>query len=210
MTSIVKTRQEPKANFFKTPSQFRKWLDNNNGRSIEIWVGLYKKDSTERGITYSEALDQALCYGWIDGALESIDENVWMKRFTPRKPGSIWSLVNIKRVEKLNKLGLMTPAGLKAFNARLKEKSGIYSYEQEEKELADDYKKKLMANKKAWECFQSQAHSYQRTVIHWVMRAKREKTRQKRLMELIEESSKGLRLARFTYSLWKKNKSSKQ
>jgi uncharacterized protein YdeI (YjbR/CyaY-like superfamily) len=205
--SIVKTRLKSAANFFRSSTEFRRWLDDNHDSATEIWVGLYKKNSAEKGITYSETLDQALCYGWIDGALKSVDENVWMKRFTPRKPGSIWSLVNIKRVEELKKRSLMMPAGLRAFDARVKEKSGIYSYEQKEKDLAEDYKKKLTANRKAWKFFQSQAPSYRRTATHWVMRAKQEETRQKRLNELIEESGKGLRLKQFAYSSWKREKS---
>ncbi len=195
---------------FKSPSEFRIWLDKNHESAQEIWIGLNKKKSIQKRITYHEALDQALCYEWIDGSIKSIDENLWMKRFTPRKPGSIWSLVNIKRAEELKQLGLMEPAGLKAFNARLKEKSGVYSYEQKEADLSDDYRKRFSANKKAWDFFQSQARSYRRTATHWVMRAKEEETRLRRLGELIEESEKGLRLARFTYSLWMRKKSGKE
>lgn len=199
--------KEKKAKSFKSPNEFRKWLDTNHDKVTEIWVILNKKKSNSEGIAYSEALDQALCYGWIDSSIISIDENRWMKRFTPRKARSIWSLVNIKRVEELKGLGLVKPEGLNAFNARLKEKSGIYSYEQKnEAKLSRDYEEKFKSNKKAWDFFRGQARSYKRTTVHWVMRAKRDETRLKRLDKLIKESGSGSRLAQFTYSLWVKKK----
>ena len=195
--------------FFKTSAEFRKWLKANHDSARDIWVGLYKGKSSTKGITYSEALDEALCYGWIDGALRSFDKETWTKRFTPRKPGSIWSRVNVRHVERLMKLGLMQPAGLKAFNERRADKTGIYSYEQETAELSAPYEKRFRKNKKAWDFFGKQAASYRKTATHWVMRAKKEETRVKRLDELIEESGKGMRLARFTYKLWKEQKSGK-
>ncbi len=194
------------AKFFQSPDRFRKWLESNRASAQEIWIGFYKKSARKKGITYSEALDQALCYGWIDAVVIRIDEKRWMKRFTPRKPGSIWSLINIKRAKELTELGLMTPSGLRVFNARLKEKSGIYAYEQKDAELAGDYERKLKANEKAWDYFQAQAPSYRKTVIHWIMRAKKEETRLRRLNELIKGSERGLRMDQFTYSLPTKRK----
>ena len=196
--------------FFKTSAEFRKWLKANHDSARDIWVGLYKGKSSTKGITYSEALDEALCYGWIDGALRSFDKETWTKRFTPRKPGSIWSRVNVRHVERSMKLGLMQPAGLKAFNERRADKTGIYSYEQETAELSAPYERKFKKNKEAWEFFNGQAASYRKTASHWVMRAKKEETRVKRLDELIEESGKGMRLAQFTYQLWKERKSEKE
>jgi uncharacterized protein YdeI (YjbR/CyaY-like superfamily) len=203
-------KPESRVFYFKTSADFRKWLEANHDSAQEIWVGLYQRDSANRGITYSEALDEALCYGWIDGALLSIDANRWMKRFTPRKKGSIWSLVNVKRAEELIGLGSMNDTGLKAFNARRDDKTGVYSYEQEDAELSEPYAKKFRKNRKAWDFFNRQAASYRKTTTYWVVRAKREDTRMKRLDELIAESAKGKRLARFTYSLWKEKKSGKK
>lgn len=192
--------------FFKTSAEFRKWLKANHDSARDIWVGLYKGKSSTKGITYSEALDEALCYGWIDGALRSFDKETWTKRFTPRKPGSIWSRVNVRHVERLMKLGQMQPAGLKAFNERRADKTGIYSYEQDGANFGKEYEKKFKSNKRAWGFFKEQAASYRKTATHWVMRAKKEETRVKRLDELIEESGRGMRLAQFTYQLWKEKR----
>lgn len=206
----LKTESGTKAAiFFNTPAEFREWLKANHDSAREIWVGLYKSKFPTKGITYSEALDEALCYGWIDGALRSFDKETWTKRFTPRKPGSIWSRVNVRHVERLMKLGLMQPAGLKAFGERRADKTGIYSYEQDAANFSKEYEKKFKSNKGGWIFFNKQAASYRKTATHWVMRAKKEETRMKRLDELIEESGQGMRLAQFTYQLWKERKSGK-
>ena len=196
--------------FFKTSAEFRKWLKANHDSARDIWVGLYKGKSSTKGITYSEALDEALCYGWIDGALRSFDEETWTKRFTPRKPGSIWSRVNVRHVERLMKLGQMQPAGLKAFSERRADKTGIYSYKQDGVNFNKEYEKEFKSNKRAWGFFNNQAASYRKTATHWVMRAKKEETRLRRFDGLISGSSKGKRLARFTYQLWKQKKSEKK
>ncbi|MGZ5134834.1 MAG: YdeI/OmpD-associated family protein [Flavitalea sp.] len=185
---------ESKLIFFSTPSGFRKWLAKNHSNVTEQWVGFYKKDSGKPSITWPESVDQALCYGWIDGIRKSIDEVSYMIRFTPRKKGSNWSIVNIKRVAELRKLGVMKPAGLKIFKARDPGKVPMYSFEQQEMKLSASYEKKLMANKKAWLFFQSQAPYYRRTASWWVISAKQEQTQLKRLEILITSSERGERI----------------
>jgi uncharacterized protein YdeI (YjbR/CyaY-like superfamily) len=178
--------------FFATPSKLRTWLARHHNKTRELWVGFYKKDSGKASITWPQAVDAALCFGWIDGVRKSIDEISYTIRLTPRKPRTIWSAVNIKKAQELTKLGLMHPAGLEAFQARTKERSGIYSYEQRRNAKLDpQYEKKLRANRKAYEFFQSQAPWYQRTSIFWVMSAKKEETRLKRLATLIACSRDG-------------------
>jgi uncharacterized protein YdeI (YjbR/CyaY-like superfamily) len=175
-----------KPEFFPTPSDLRNWLAQHHDHTRELWVGFYKRNSGKPSLTWPEAVDVALCYGWIDGVRKSIDEISYTIRLTPRKPRSTWSAINIKKVQKLTKLGLMQPAGLKAFQSRTKDRSGIYSYEQRRNAKLDArYEKKLRTNKKAYEFFQAQAPWYQRTSIFWVMSAKKEETRLKRLAALI-------------------------
>jgi uncharacterized protein YdeI (YjbR/CyaY-like superfamily) len=186
------------AKFFKTPAEFRKWLEKNHAEAQELWVGYYKKDSRRPSLTWPQSVDEALCFGWIDGVRKSLDEVSYMIRFTPRKPRSVWSNVNIKRVEELSKAGVMQPAGLKAFEQRKQDKSGIYAYEQKEQKLGGDYEQKLKANTKAWEFFHKQAPWYQRTVSWWVISAKKEETRQKRLDQLIAASAEGRTVSQFT------------
>jgi len=185
--------------FFESPAAFRAWFEENHERARELWVGFYKTNSGKPSITWPEAVDQALCFGWIDGVRKSIDESSYKIRFTPRKPRSIWSSVNVKRVGELMEMGLMQPAGLKAFQERDEEKSRLYSYERQDPRLDDAYEVKFRANTKAWDYFQSQALSYQKAATWWVMSAKSEDTRLKRLATLIEDSEQGKRLANLTY-----------
>jgi len=180
--------------FFKSPSAFRKWLEANHSSAKELWVGFYKKDSGKPSITWPESVDEALCFGWIDGLRKKIDNQSYMIRFSPRKSTSIWSAVNIGHAQRLIKEGLMQPVGLKAFEARKENRSGIYSYEQRSPELEDKYARKLKRNKAAWEFFQSQPPSYRKTINWWIVSAKQEETRIKRLDRLIETSAKGRRL----------------
>jgi uncharacterized protein YdeI (YjbR/CyaY-like superfamily) len=167
-------------------------------------LGFYHTGSGKTGITYFEALDEALCFGWIDGIRKNFDSSSYTIRFTPRRPRSIWSAINIKRVESLTERGLMRPAGVAAFEKRSKARSGIYSFEQREPNLGTVYRKKFVANKEAWTFFRSQAPSFQRDATWWVMSAKKEETRIKRLDELIAHSSKGSRPPRF--APWVANK----
>jgi uncharacterized protein YdeI (YjbR/CyaY-like superfamily) len=180
--------------FFKTPSTFRKWLEAHHATSKELWVGFYKKSSGKPSITWPESVDEALCFGWIDGIRKSVDAESYMIRFTPRKPSSVWSAVNIRNVEKLVKENQMRPAGLKAFEARKENRSGIYSYEQRSAELVEPYLGKLKRHKAAWEFFQAQPAGYRKQMNWWVVSAKQEETRLKRLARLIEESVAGRRL----------------
>jgi len=175
--------------FFATAEEYRSWLEDHHGNSAELWVGFYKITSRKPSITWPEAVDEALCFGWIDGQRRGIDRISYSIRFTPRKPGGIWSSVNVKRVKELTARGLMRPAGLQAFEARNPGKSGIYSYDQRKAaELDPAAERQFRANKKAWEFFQKQPPSYRKAAIWWVVSAKRAETRVKRLSELIRDS----------------------
>ncbi len=174
--------------YFKTASDFRKWLMINHDTAKELLVGFYKVKSSKPSITWSESVDQALCFGWIDGVRKSIDEESYSIRFTPRKENSIWSAINIKKVEELNKKELMYPPGTKAFQNRKENKSSIYSYEKSSVILPKKFEKILKSNKKAWQFFTNMAPSYSRAAIHWIVSAKREETKMKRLQELITDS----------------------
>lgn len=180
--------------FFETPAAFRKWLAKHHAKATELLVGFYKTDSGRPSITWPESVDQALCFGWIDGVRRRIDDVSYSIRFTPRKPTSNWSAINIAKVAELTRLGLMQPAGLRAFEQRREEKSGIYAYENAPRTLDSAYEKTFRANKKAWEYFSGQAPSYRRVCIYWVMGAKKEETRERRLRTLIDDSAAGRRV----------------
>jgi len=183
----------PKTLFFATPADFHAWLEKNHALHTELSVGFYKRASGRPSITWPESVDAALCYGWIDGVRNSIDATSYRIRFTPRKPTSTWSAINVKRVAELTKLGLMHEAGMKAFDARKGDKTGIYAYEQRKTaELPPAYAKKFRANRKAWVFFKKQPPWYQRTATYRVISAKQEATREKRLAELIRDSEAGL------------------
>jgi uncharacterized protein YdeI (YjbR/CyaY-like superfamily) len=181
--------------FFKTPADFRQWLDKNHDQEKELLVGFYKTGTKKPSITWPESVDQALCYGWIDGVRKSIDEESYTIRFTPRKPTSIWSAINIKKMEELQAKGLVKPEGITAFEKRTESKSRIYSHEREkDAELPVALDKVLKANKKAWEFFSTQAPSYQKVMLHWITSAKQEKTVQSRFEKLIQASEEGKRV----------------
>jgi uncharacterized protein YdeI (YjbR/CyaY-like superfamily) len=183
-----------KPRFFASPAQFRRWLEKNHATTEELVVGFHKKSSGKNSITYPEALDEALCFGWIDGVRRNFDETSYTIRFTPRRPRSIWSLVNVRHVERLQKEGRMHAAGVAAFAQRDPQRTGIYSFESRPRELAEEYEKELRKNKAAWEFFQAQPAGWKRTVSFWIMSAKKEETRLKRLQRLIESSAKGERV----------------
>lgn len=185
--------------FFATQSDFRKWLEKNHGKATELFVGFYKVNSGKPSMTWSQSVDQAICFGWIDGVRKSIDKDSYLIRFTPRKPTSTWSAINIKKVEELSKQGLMHPAGFASFNLRKEHKSRIYSYEKEAVKLSDEFEKKFKANKKAWTFFQSLPPSYHKPAINWVMSAKQEATSIKRLDELINDSEAGRKIKQLSY-----------
>jgi uncharacterized protein YdeI (YjbR/CyaY-like superfamily) len=174
--------------FFKSQAAFRKWLEKNHQIKTELLVGFYKKATGKPTMTWSQSVDEALCFGWIDGIRRSIDEKSYCIRFTPRKSKSNWSQVNIKKVEELKKRGLMKQSGLDAFNSRKIQKSGIYSFENKPAKLDDDLEIIFRSNHEAWKFFSGQAPSYRRTAYYWVLSAKQESTRLNRLLKLIAKS----------------------
>jgi uncharacterized protein YdeI (YjbR/CyaY-like superfamily) len=180
--------------FFPDPADLRRWLEANHDTANELWVALYKKASGRPSITWPQLVDELLCFGWIDGLRRSVDDASYSIRITPRKPTSIWSDKNTQRVQELIESGRMTPAGLAAFGRREPERSGVYSFENDVPELGEAYEADLRANAAAWQFFQSQPPSYRRTATAWVISAKREETRRRRLATLIEDSANGLRI----------------
>ena len=192
-------KETPAPMFFATPDDFRAWFEQNHETTAELWVGFYKVGSGRLSITWPQAVDQALCFGWIDGVRKRIDDESYVIRFTPRKPNSTWSAVNIRRFRELEAQGRVRPAGLRAFAARADEKSAIYAYEQHEAaELDPEADKQFRANERAWTFFQSQPPSYRRTAIYWVISAKREETRARRLATLIADSEASRTIAPLT------------
>ena len=183
----------PEIKFFKSQPEFRRWLKANHGKCDELLVGFFKVGTGKPSISWKESVDEALCFGWIDGVRKSIDGERYMIRFTPRKATSNWSKVNIKRYGELKQLGLVMPCGAAAFE-RSSGKRRDYSYEQQPRKLDDAFEKILRKNKKAWEFFSAQAPWYQRVASFWVMSAKKEETRQKRLAKLVEDCESGRQL----------------
>jgi uncharacterized protein YdeI (YjbR/CyaY-like superfamily) len=173
--------------FFKTQDDFRKWLERHHEKETELIVGFYKVASRKPSMSWSHSVDQALCFGWIDGVRKSIDKESYSIRFTPRRSTSNWSAINIKKIEELKKTGLMKPAGLKAFSLRKENKSEIYSYEKDTLFLDSNYEVQFRENKKAWDFFMKQAPSYKKAIMRWIMSAMQEKTRQSRLEKTIKE-----------------------
>jgi uncharacterized protein YdeI (YjbR/CyaY-like superfamily) len=177
--------------FFRGPEQLRRWFARNHASKTEIWVGYYKKDSGKPSITWPESVDEALCVGWIDGIRKSIDAESYKIRFTPRRPRSIWSAVNIRRVGELIKEKRMQPAGLRAFEARKENRSGIYAYEQRRAVLEDPYDAVLKKYPAARAFFEAQPPSYRKTISWYIVSAKKEETRMRRLMQMIDLWSRG-------------------
>ncbi len=180
-----------KPRFFKTPTEFRAWLAKHHAMAAELLVGFHKKGSGKPSITWPESVDEALCVGWIDGIRRRIDDDSYSIRFTPRRPGSIWSAVNTRRVAVLTREGRMLEAGLAAFKARDAKKTAIYSYERETATFPLAFEKAFRANATAWGHFNAAAPSYRRLAAYWVTTAKQEETRQRRLATLIASWEKG-------------------
>jgi uncharacterized protein YdeI (YjbR/CyaY-like superfamily) len=183
-----------KAVYFATPAEFGRWLARNQAAETEILVGFFKKDSGKPSMTWPQSVDEALCFGWIDGIRRRVDELRYTIRFTPRKAGSIWSAVNIRRVEELTRSGRMRKAGVKAFEARSETRSRIYSYEQKHEGLSEPYAGALRKNATAWKFFQSRGAWYRKKASWWVMSAKKEETRTARLARLVAASARGVEL----------------
>ncbi len=189
--------------FFSTQQEFRKWLENNYQTATELSVGFYKVNASKPSMSWSQSVDQALCFGWIDGVRKSIDAESYKIRFTPRKKTSIWSAVNINKVEQLIAQKLMQPAGLEIYNLRSEENAIGYSTASKSSKLSSAYEKTFKANNKAWDYFKTLAPSYKKSSVHWVMSGKQESTQLKRLNELIADSEQET-------NKWKHNKYNKK
>jgi uncharacterized protein YdeI (YjbR/CyaY-like superfamily) len=181
--------------FFASAADFRRWLKRHHAKRPELWVGFYKKDSGRGGLTYAEAVDEALCYGWIDGQVRRIDETSHMQRYTPRRPGSIWSKINVAKVRRLIAAGRMQPAGIAAFKARTAAKTGVYSFERKQPAaLPPDFAKRFRANRKAWAFFNAQPPGYQRLLVHKIVSGKQAATRERWLARVVAASAANKRL----------------
>jgi uncharacterized protein YdeI (YjbR/CyaY-like superfamily) len=175
--------------YFSSPLAFGRWLEKHHGKRTALWVGFHRKATGRPSLTWSESVDEALCWGWIDGIRKSVDSTRFTQRFTPRKPGSIWSAINIRKVKALIASGRMRPPGLAAFRARRSDRSAVYSFEQKKTpKLSASYERIFRRNRAAWEFFRTRTHAYRRVTSHWVISAKQEETRLRRLGILIESS----------------------
>ncbi|MBM3907482.1 MAG: YdeI/OmpD-associated family protein [Gemmatimonadetes bacterium] len=183
-----------KPRFFRTLKSLRAWFTNHGSSERELWIGYYKKASGKRGVVYKEALDEALCWGWIDGQIRSLDADCYMQRWTPRKPTSNWSNVNVRKVQALIAAGRMQPAGLAAFERRKAERTGVYSFEKAPPKFAPAFLKRFKANAKAWAFFEAQPPGYRRTCADYVMSAKREETRERRFALVLKHSGQQERI----------------
>ena len=182
--------------FFETPAKFRAWLERHHDTAEELLVGFWKKDTGKPSIDWPQARDQALCFGWIDGVRKSLGADSYTIRFTPRRPGSVWSKVNLERFRALKREGAMTPAGEQAFAAG-KEHRSHYSDESAPRELAPEEIERFKANARAWEDWEKRPPGYRKVALHWVTSAKKPETRARRLATLIEDSAHGRRIASY-------------
>jgi uncharacterized protein YdeI (YjbR/CyaY-like superfamily) len=181
--------------YFESPGAFRVWLEAHHGSVTSLWVGFHKSKTGRAGLSWPQSVDEALCFGWIDGLRKGVDDERYVIRFSRRKPGSIWSAVNIERVRQLEAEGRMREAGRAAFAARRENRSGVYSYEQRPTDLPEPYATELSGNADAYAFFTSQPPSYRKAATWWVLSAKTEATRRRRLEQLVRDSAAGLRLA---------------
>ena len=181
--------------FFATPAHFRAWLARNADQASVLNVGFYKVGTGRPSMTWPQSVDEALCYGWIDGVRRRIDDDAYQIRFSPRRKGSVWSAINIARVRELIATGCMRPQGLRAYERRIERRSRIYSYEQRRAAaLTDQELRSFRRNRQAWSWFESQAPSRRRAMLHWIASAKQPATRARRLARLIESAASGIRL----------------
>jgi uncharacterized protein YdeI (YjbR/CyaY-like superfamily) len=183
--------------FFASPDELRDWFDAHHETADELWLGYHRKATGKPTVTWPQAVDEALCVGWIDGVRYRLDDERHAQRFTPRRKRSIWSAINTKRAAELIAEGRMRPAGLKAFEARSPERTAIYSHERESAALSEDQERRFAADEAAWAFFRAQPPSYRRSVTHWVSSAKREETRKRRFEKLLEDSRAGRRSGLF-------------
>ena len=181
--------------YFASPAELRKWLRGNHATAVELWVGFYKKGTGKQTFTWAEAVDEALCYGWIDGIRKSVDAERYANRFTPRKKTSNWSAVNLKRVQELVAEGRMQPPGLAAYEARDPARCEVYSFERREAAaLAPEEEARFRKQRSAWKFWDAQPPGYKRVALHWIVSAKRAETRERRLATLIDDSANGRRI----------------
>ena len=189
----------PPPKFFATPAKWRAWLERHHASAAELWVGFHKTSSGKPSVTWPQSVEQALCFGWIDGKRQNVDESSYKIRFTPRKPTSIWSAINVAKVKELEALGLMHAAGLAAYRLRTDARTGVYSFERKEQAvLRPEEEAKLRANANAAAFFDAQAPWYQRVCRHWIVSAKKDETRAKRLAQLIADSQAGRKIGPLT------------
>lgn len=184
------TAERP-ATFFSGPEEFRAWLEEHHESATELWMGLYKKHVPDRGLTWEQAVPEALCFGWIDSVSQRIDEDAVRHRWTPRKPSSNWSTVNLELVERLTAEGRMRPAGLAAYERRRPERSGVYAYETRDLPLPEEYAARLVADPRAAAFWELATPSYRKIAVNWVLTAKREETRERRMAQLLEDCAAG-------------------
>ena len=182
---------ERPATFFSGPDEFRAWLEEHHGSATELWMGLYKQHVPDRGLTWEQAVPEALCFGWIDSVAQRIDEDAVRQRWTPRKPGSTWSTTNLAHVERLLAEGRMRPAGVAAYERRRPERSGVPSDEAPDPVLPEAYAARLAADPRAAAFWEAATASYRRTAVRWVLTAKREETRERRLAQLVADCAAG-------------------
>jgi uncharacterized protein YdeI (YjbR/CyaY-like superfamily) len=183
-----------KPRHFTSQAEFRRWLEAHHASARELWVGFYKKASGKGGLTYKEAVDEALCFGWIDGIKKRVDEASYTHRFSPRTAGSIWSAINLKRIEELIGLGLVSPAGVQTFERRDPRKAGLYSFENRPQAFDAAIERRFKANARAWRFFRAQPPGYRKLVTFWVMSAKKEETRRRRVDAALASSAEGKRM----------------
>lgn len=183
--------------FFANPGEFHTWLEQNHTTAPELLVGYYRKGSGKPSMTWAESVEQALCFGWIDGVRRSVGDDAYSIRFTPRRPKSNWSLVNVRTVERLIAEGRMTETGLRAFEARGEATTGTYSFEQGEVALTAEDEALIRANPDAWTQWQKFPPSYRKQASWWVVSAKQAATRSRRLQQLIDDSARGERIGVF-------------
>ena len=183
--------------FFETPAELRRWFEANHDTATELWLGYHRKRSGRPTVTWQDVVDQELCFGWIDSVRYSLADDTSAQRITPRRKGSVWSAINTRRFGELENLGLVHPAGHAAFEKRDEARSRIYSYENRPQGLDSDSERTFRKRKRAWKFFEAQAPSYKRTAAYWLVSAKREETKRRRLATLIEHSAKGERLPQF-------------
>jgi uncharacterized protein YdeI (YjbR/CyaY-like superfamily) len=191
---VVSDAPLPAVTVFPDAAAFRAWLDEHHDIADELWIGYYKKGVPKTSMTYAEAVEEALCYGWIDGKARRIDDEVTGQRFTPRRRTSSWSAINIAKIAELTAAGRMHPAGIRAFEQRDRRRDASYSYEREAAEFGAEQTARFQAREPAWSFWSAAPPSYRRTMTHWVTSAKRPETRDRRLDQLIDASAAGRRL----------------